>query len=143
MPPVRGANGRFLSTGKKPVKTTFNARLIKRKAQQGNFKSLGHAAGAIRLTARRSIRKSSSSSTPGTAPNTRHKQLKNALLYSVERTRERALIGPAYSVVGGSGAAHEYGGRYKKQIYPKRPFMGPALMKVKNRLPRFWAGSIS
>jgi len=28
------------------------------------------------------------------------------------------------------------------QQYPERPLMGPALMKIKDRLPRMWAGSI-
>ena len=48
----------------------------------------------------------------------------------------------AHRIVGQSARAHEFGGRYKRQRYPKRPFMGPALTKTKDRLPKHWAGSI-
>ena len=41
-----------------------------------------------------------------------------------------------------SAKAHEFGGRYKRQKYPKRPFMGPALEKTNDRLPKLWAGSV-
>jgi hypothetical protein len=30
----------------------------------------------------------------------------------------------------------------KRRVYPPRPFMGPALMRSKERLPSFWANSI-
>ena len=60
----------------------------------------------------------------------------------MEKERERVLIGPAYTVVGRSASAHESGGRYRRETYPKRPFMGPALMAIRSRLPRMWADSI-
>ena len=53
-----------------------------------------------------------------------------------------ALIGPAYPVVGKAGAVHEHGRKYHGRNYPKRPFMGPTLIKTAPRLPKFWAGSI-
>jgi hypothetical protein len=52
------------------------------------------------------------------------------------------VIGPDYQNVGQSGAAHEFGGHFRHENYPRRPFMGPALEKVKDRLPSFWAGSV-
>ena len=30
----------------------------------------------------------------------------------------------------------------KLRLYPKRPFMGPALERMRNRLPKFWANSV-
>lgn len=123
-------------------KSTFDHRKVERAMRDKSIRSLGHAGAAIRLTARRSIRRSKNASRPGQPPHTRFGQLKRSLRYSVENARQRVLIGPTYSVVGRSATAHEYGGRYRGQRYPKRPLMGPALMKIKDRLPRMWAGSI-
>ena len=120
----------------------FDRRKVRRRAAEGSIRSLGHAGAALRLTARRSIRRSRRTSRPGQPPHTRRGQLKRALRYAVEKERERVLIGPTYSVVGRSARAHEFGGRYRRETYPKRPFMGPALMKIRSRLPRMWADSI-
>ena len=92
--------------------------------------------------ARRSIRKREGPSAPGEPPHTHTGALRVAILYAVEKLDERVVIGPAFTGVGTSAMAHEFGGRYRKARYPKRPFMGPALEKVKDRLPRMWAGSI-
>jgi phage gpG-like protein len=115
---------------------------VKAKSQQGNFKSLGHAAASIRLIARRSIRRRQTAAMPGTPPNTRRGQLKRSIMYSLDKQRGVALIGPDFDVVGTAGKAHEFGGNFRRERYPKRPFMGPALEKVKDRLPSMWAGSI-
>ena len=115
---------------------------VKAKVQQGNFKSLGHAAASIRLIARRSIRQRQTAAMPGTPPNTRRGQLKRSISYALDKERGVALIGPDFEVVGPAGKAHEFGGKFRRERYPKRPFMGPALEKVKNRLPSMWAGSI-
>ena len=63
-------------------------------------------------------------------------------MFYVEKQKDLVVIGPEESKVGTSGAAHEHGGRYKRQRYPKRPFMGPALEKLQDRLPQFWARSV-
>jgi hypothetical protein len=102
------------------VKTKDETKKVLAKAKQGNFKSLGHAGAAIRLTAKRSIRKRK----------------------KVEKQKGLVVIGPDHSKVGASGSAHEHGGRYKRQRYPKRPFMGPSLEKTQDRLPKLWAGSV-
>jgi hypothetical protein len=120
----------------------FDSKKIRNRAKAGNIQSLGHAAAAIRLTARRSIQKSPNASTPGTPPHTRRGQLKNAILYAVEKDKETAVIGPDVSKVGKSGMAHEFGGRYRKENYPKRSFMGPALEKIRPRLSRMWQASV-
>ena len=115
---------------------------VKRKAQQGNFKSLGHAAATIRLVARRSIRRRQTAAMPNSPPNTRRGQLKRSIMYAIDKQRGVALIGPDFDVIATAGKAHEFGGKFRREHYPKRPFMGPALEKVKDRLPPMWAGSI-
>lgn len=140
-------------------RSTFDANKVKDAASRANFTNLTHAAAAIRLTARHSIKKAPKArgrdekgrfksagrvqpSMPGTPPHTRKGQIKRAILYSVERKAGRALIGPSYEMMGASASAHEFGGRFRGQRYPRRAFMGPALQENLPRLPRFWAGSV-
>jgi phage gpG-like protein len=123
-------------------RTEFYPQRIRDAAKKGSFRSLNHAAAAIRLTARRSIRRNKKASSAGQPPHTRKGQLKRSLRYVVEKDKSRALIGPVHTVVGRSGMAHEFGGKYKKQKYPKREFMGPALEKNKHRLSNFWQDSV-
>src|ERR1044071_2915199 len=114
-------------------KLQFDDRKLQRAAKAGNITSLGHAGAAIRLQARHSIRKSAKSSPAGRPPNTRRGQLRGAIKYAVEKTLQSVVIGPDVQDVGTSGKAHEFGGHYRKENYPKRPFMGPALDKVQPR----------
>ena len=115
---------------------------VRRSARRAQIENLGHAGAAIRLVARHSIRRSPRASAPGKAPHTRRGQLKRAILYAVEKARQSVVIGPVYPLIGLSATAHEFGGRYRRARYPRRPFMGPALEKTRDRLPRFWAGSV-
>lgn len=124
------------------VRTEDRTKRVKKKAKAASIKSLGHAGAAIRLTARRSIRKRQKPSSPGTPPHTRKGQLRRAVMYAVEKEQERVVIGPEHAVVGPSAMAHEFGGRFRSERFDRRPFMGPALMKIKDRLPRKWAGSV-
>ena len=124
------------------AKHSFNRHVIERRANALSFSGLSHAAAAIRLTARRSIRRGKKQSPAGTPPHTRKGQLKRAILYAVEKQKAASVIGPAYEIAGTSGSAHEFGGRYKKQRYPRRAFMGPALQENLPRLPKMWAGSV-
>ena len=124
------------------VKSNLNNKKLAGAARKGNITSLGHACAAIRLTGRRSIRKSPKASAPGTPPNTRRGRIKNAIRYAVLPDKQSVVIGPDAEIAGTSAKAHEFGGRYKREQYEKRPFMGPALEKTKSRLPAMWAGSI-
>jgi hypothetical protein len=123
-------------------RSRFDARKVRKKAEAGTFKSLNHAAAAIRLTARRSIRRSPKKSSSGTPPHTRRGLLKRSVLYNVDKAKMTAVIGPAYSIAGRSGSAHEFGGKYYGRKYPKRSFLGPALKANERRLPKLWADSI-
>lgn len=120
----------------------LDARRIKRATDRATFKNLGHAGAAIRMAARRSIRNSPKKSIAGKPPHTRKGRLRNAIKYAVSKSPASVVIGPDVEVAGTSGKAHEFGGRYRQETYDKRPFMGPALEKVKDRLPAFWAGSV-
>jgi hypothetical protein len=124
------------------AKTKFDKQKLLAKTKQANITSLGHAGAALRLTARRSIRTRKKASPPGTPPHTRHGQLKRAIAYAVDKQRGVVVIGPERDGVGTSGSAHEFGGRYRRERYPKRPYMGPALDKLQDRLPDFWASSV-
>ena len=124
------------------IRTRSDFPKVLARAKKGSVESLGHAGGLIRKVARHSIRRSPVASAPGTPPHTRRGQLKAAILYAVEKARESVVIGPDYGVMGLSAMPHEFGGRYRRQRYPRRPFMGPALENVRDRLPRLWAASV-
>ena len=124
------------------IRTRSDIPKVLRKIRRANIENLGHAGASIRLTAKHSIKKRPGPSAPGTPPHTRHGQLPKAILYAVERRRARVVIGPDVMKVGRSAMAHEFGGRYRKDRYARRPFMGPALEKLAPRLPRHWAGSV-
>jgi hypothetical protein len=133
------------------VKLVNELAKIQTAAEKAAFKNLGHAAAAIRKDAIASIHFGEGPSKPGSPPNThgpsktkkgkdRKGQLQRAIVYDVGP--DSALIGPRFSVVGTSGAAHEFGGQYKQDNYPERPFMGPALIRNIDRFASDWAGSI-
>jgi hypothetical protein len=99
--------------------------------------------------------------------------LRNAILYEVLRHENNVLVGPVFSRAERIAWVHEHGGvlhnrrswkaihlmarrhgwtreqaRQQKRRpvpmrYPKRPFMGPALLQIQDRLPKFWAGTIT
>jgi len=60
----------------------------------------------------------------------------------VDKTREMALVGPSYRIVGIAGAEHEHGEKFRDQRLPRRPFMFSALQKTAPRLPPHWGRSI-
>ena len=124
------------------IRTRNDVPKVLRKLRRANIESLGHAGASLRLIARRSIRRSSKPAAPGRPPHTRRGRLRRAILYAVEAQDQRVVIGPAHAMVGPSAMAHEFGGRFRKSRYDRRPFMGPALAKIKDRLPRMWAGSV-
>ncbi|HID74469.1 MAG TPA: hypothetical protein EYP56_00555 [Planctomycetaceae bacterium] len=124
------------------ARSRFDGRRLRKKAKQGHIKGLGHAAAVIRLTAKRSIRKRKGPSPKGSPPHTETKRLLSSILYAVDKTHERAVIGPSRRIIGIAGAEHEHGGKWRRERFPKRAFMFPALEKTLPRLPRHWAGAI-
>ena len=124
------------------ARTRSQMHKVARKAKRASIENLGHAGGAIRLAAVRSVRKRKGPSPAGQPPHTHTRRLPRAIKYAVEKKRQVVVIGPDVESFGTAGKAHEHGGRYRHESYPKRPFMGPALEKTKDRLPKFWAGSV-
>lgn len=127
------------------ARTEFHPKRVLRKANEGTFKSLSHAAATIGLIAKRSIRfrKDRSKSSPeGKPPFTHDKSLPRAILFSVDKAKEEAVIGVDSSLAGRFGERHERGGTFAGEAFPARPFMVPAFEKVKPRLPRMWANSV-
>lgn len=124
------------------VKTVSETQKVVNKAKQANITSLSHAGGAIRLTAARSIKRRKGPAPPGQPPHTHTRRLPKAIQYAVEPRRQVVVIGPNVERFGTAGAAHEFGGRFRGAYYEKRPFMRPALEKIKSRLPTFWRNSI-
>ena len=124
------------------AKTRFDGKKVVRAAKRASITNLAHAGAAIRLAARHSIKKGKGPSAPGTPPHTRKGRIRNAIKYAVTAGEQSVVIGPDYQVAADAGSAHEFGGRYRRETYDPRPFMGPALQKTKDRLPRMWAGSV-
>jgi len=123
-------------------------------AEKASFRNIPHAAAAIRKTAVESIVSAEGPSAPGSPPHThtakvtksgkqRKGELQRAIVYDYDRNSQSAVIGPRESVVGPSGAAHEFGGASRGETYPERPFMGPALQSNLSRFTSEFQGSIS
>lgn len=123
-------------------KTQFDTEKIKKKVRKANIESLSGAGAYIRRVARNKIIQSPNSAPVGSAPHSRRGQLKKSLLFGVDRQRNSVVIGPAASLIGQSMVAHEYGGKYRKERYPRRPLMGPSLQQSRSRLPAMWADSV-
>ena len=112
-----------------------------RRAQR---RGLIRAAAAIRLQAARSIIQSASPSAPGRPPHTRKGLLRRSILYALQEERGllAAIIGTSHDILGPAGRAHEFGGRFRREVFPRRPFIEPALNVVANRLPDFFRGGL-
>ena len=119
-------------------------RRVKDALRRGARRGLFRAAAAIRLQAARSIIQSARPSEPGRPPHTRKGQIRRAILFAVKEDHGllAALIGTSHDILGPAGRAHEFGGRFRREVFPKRPFMKPALDVVSNRLPDFFRHSL-
>lgn len=124
------------------VKIEFDERRILIAIESGNLTALRRSGAYIRKAARNKITSSRHSSSPGSPPNTRRGLLKTSLLFGVEKHIQTVVIGPAKSLIGTAMYAHEYGGRYKKQRYPKRPLMAPTLIATASKLPNLWKNAV-
>ena len=120
----------------------FDERRIIVAVQNGNMTALRRAGAYIRKAARNQVSASEKASMPGTPPHTRRGLLKRSLLFGAEKNRMAVVIGPAKKFIGISMTAHEFGGMYRRRKYPKRPLMGPALVKTAPALPKLWAESV-
>jgi len=120
----------------------FDERRILIAVQSGNNVALRRAGAYIRKAARNKVSTSDKASAPGSPPHTRAGLLKTSLLFGVEKKQQSVVIGPAESVIGTAMVAHEFGGKYRKRRYPKRPLMGPTLEKTASKLPNLWEKAV-
>jgi len=90
------------------AKTKFDSAGVRKRVQAGSFRSLGHAGGAIRLTARRSIRRRKQPAKPGNPPHTQSGNLKRSIRF--EAKPDEVLIGPVNEFGGTLWNLHEFGG---------------------------------
>lgn len=124
------------------VRIEFDEAGVLAAVKRGNAVALRRAGAYVRTTVRHGVVKSAKSSAPGARPHTRRGLLKRSILFGVDSTRQSVVIGPARSIIGISMTAHEFGGLYRRRNYPKRPFMGPALLKTAPQLPKLWEDSL-
>lgn len=119
---------------------------IEKAVDAAAFKNLSIMSALTRSDAMLSILERDGPSAPGTPPHThthgvykrgnkrgRKKGDKKAgvlprsIVYRVDKRELSSVVGPSFRVAGTVGMAHEFGGLYKGQIFPERPFMKPAL----------------
>ena len=208
------------------VKVVDNTKAVRDASRRATFKNLKHAGAAIRLVARRSIRKRKDPSAVGAPPSTQTLALRNSIIFEMDGWNT-VVIGPSVNLISDVAAAHEHGrsqmprslkGKTQEELltagtnwklevgghgpigdavgdtayikfrtpaqvaksvefietappdafgntnklrtaaerrqirarmrgkaakYPKRPFMGPALMNQKDRIPSLWADSVN
>lgn len=133
--------------------TTSNFKKVEQAAGQASFRSLGHAAAAIRKTEIASIKPGEGPSAAGTPPHThtqkltkkgkvRKGQLPRSFAFHVDKAKGEAIVGPRASVVGTSASAHEFGGEYKGESFDARPFAAPALAENLDRFAEGFRGSL-
>ena len=96
----------------------------------------------IRRAAQSKVRQSRNPSQPGEPPHTRRGALKRGILFGVDRRTNSVVVGPSIRFVGTSMQAHEFGGGYKRERYPKRPLMGPSLRESAPHLAKMWEDAV-
>ena len=96
----------------------------------------------VRRAAQHKVRTSEKPSRPGTPPHSKTGALKRGILFGVDRRTGSVVVGPSIRFVGTSMQAHEFGGGYKRERYPKRPLMGPSLRESAPHLAKMWENAV-
>ena len=96
----------------------------------------------VRRVAQRKVATSPKPSTPGQPPHSRRGLLKRAILFGLVNDGRSVLIGPGFNFVGESASAHEFGGKYRRERYPRRSLMGPALKESAPSLAKLWQDAV-
>ena len=147
------------------VSAAITAERVLRWIDDARKRYLFRAAAAVRTTAIKSIETDTGPSVPGLPPHTHVSRtarwrkrgkgrskgrgkakpgrvLPRAILFAVDEFEGEAVVGPAASIAGTVGKAHEFGGEYKGHQFPQRRFMGPALERIEPIMSDIWAQSI-
>lgn len=120
----------------------FDADGLVARAAKASVDVLRRMGAYIRRVAQSKVRQSRNPSQPGEPPHTRRGALKRGILFGVDRRTNSVVVGPSIRFVGTSMQAHEFGGGYKKERYPKRPLMGPSLRESAPHLAKMWEGAV-
>jgi len=148
----RGAGGRFTGLTWRAKNANTNAALkvetklkdqhkdVLERMEKNAVYSLRGAMYVVTQMAKSRIVRANRASSPGASPHTKGKagkNLKGAIRYFFDKDKPEAIIGPSAEFVSDVGALHEFGGDRpstpKRENYPKRPFMGPALEESLDR----------
>ena len=120
----------------------FDAGGLVARAAKASVDILRRMGAYIRRAAQSKVRQSRNPSQPGEPPHTRRGALKRGILFGVDRRTNSVVVGPSIRFVGTSMQAHEFGGGYKRERYPKRPLMGPSLRESAPHLARMWENAV-
>ena len=120
----------------------FDADGLAARAAKAGIGVLRRMGAYIRRVAQSKVRQSAKPSQPGEPPHTRRGALKRGILFGVDRTSNSVVVGPSFRFVGTSMQAHEFGGGYKRERYPKRPLMGPSLRESAPHLAKMWEDAV-
>lgn len=120
----------------------FDERTLVAKVAKASVDILKRMGAYVRMVARRKVKSSDRPSTPGSPPHSKTGALKRGILFGLEKRERRVVIGPGFKFVGTSASAHEFGGRYRKERYPRRPLMGPALRESIPHLAKMWRDAV-
>jgi hypothetical protein len=135
----------------------FDRKRVKNAMDKATLRALRKGGAQVRLVARRSIRWRKSTSAPGSPPHSQTGILRESIYFAWDGRKRSVVIGPArLNKPAPAGPARttaellEKGGRVRRKRrrkrrvlhYRARPYMGPALEKVKDKLPSKWANSV-
>ena len=120
----------------------FDADGLVARAAKASVDVLRRMGAYIRRAAQSKVRQSRNPSQPGEPPHTRRGALKRGILFGVDRRTNSVVVGPSVRFVGTSMQAHEFGGGYKRERYPKRPLMGPSLRESALHLAKMWENAV-
>lgn len=120
----------------------FDADGLVARAAKASVDVLRRMGAYIRRAAQSKVRQSRNPSRSGEPPHTRRGALKRGILFGVDRQSNSIVVGPSIRFVGTSMQAHEFGGGYKRERYPKRPLMGPSLRESAPHLAKMWENAV-
>ena len=120
----------------------FDANGLVARAAKASVDVLRRMGAYIRRAAQSKVRQSRNPSQPGEPPHTHRGALKRGILFGVDRRTNSVVVGPSVRFVGTSMQAHEFGGGYKRERYPKRPLMGPSLRESAPHLAKMWENAV-
>ncbi len=123
------------------VKANFKKQAVKNALRNSMVTTLPRAGAFVRQIARNSLKKRGTS-TPGKPPISNTGRFKRSILFEVSQQKDSVIIGPDSKLFSNVGKAHEFGGRFRKERFKKRPTMGPALIKATPKLPKLWAKTV-